>query len=173
MLLGENFRDLSLLNLARPDRLEPLLRGEFVARLGVVSPDGNWLAYESNESGDRFEIFLRPFPNVSGRREKVSVEGGRFPVWGPTGSNELYFVDLEGGMMAASVTLSPSVSLGRVAKLFDWEKPPNGPSGTPYDVSSADGRFLLEKPATEGPDAINISVVLNWTEELKRFVPVN
>jgi hypothetical protein len=172
-MLGENFKDLSLLNLARPDRLEPLLHGEFVARVGVVSPDGNWLAYESNESGDRFEIFLRPFPNVSGRREKVSIEGGRFPVWGPRGSNELYFVDLEGGMMAASVTLSSSVSLGRVAKLFDWEKPPNGPSGTPYDVSAADGRFLLEKPATEGPGAINISVVLNWQEELKRLVPAN
>ena len=159
-----------MLNLARPDRLEPLLHGEFVARLGVVSPDGNWLAYESNESGNRFEIFLRPFPNVSGRREKVSIEGGRFPVWGPKGSNELFFVDLDGGMMAASVTLSPSLSLGRVTRLFEWEKPPPGASGTPYDVSPIDGRFLLEKPATEGPGVINISVVLNWFEELREQV---
>src|SRR5688572_9180374 len=65
LLLG-NGKELSMLNLARPDRLEPLLHGEFVALNGVVSPDGNWLAYQSNESGDRSEIFLRPFPNVSG-----------------------------------------------------------------------------------------------------------
>jgi serine/threonine-protein kinase len=170
LIVGET-GDLSMLNLARPDRLEPLLHGEFVARHGVVSPDGNWLAYESNESGDRFEIFLRPFPNVSGRREKVSIEGGRFPLWGPKGSNELFFVDLDGGMMAASVTLSPSLSLGRVTRLFEWEKPPEG--GRTFDVSPIDGRFLLEKPATEGPGAIDISVVLNWHEELKRLVPVN
>jgi serine/threonine-protein kinase len=173
LLLGEGAKDLSVLNLARPDRLEPLLHGEFVARLGVVSPDGNWLAYESNESGDQFEIFLRPFPDVSGRREKVSIAGGRFPVWGPKGSNELFFVDLDGGMMAASVTLSPSLSLGRVTRLFEWEKPPRGGSGTPYDVSPIDGRFLLEKVASEGPGAINISVVLNWTEEMKRLVPTD
>jgi hypothetical protein len=173
LLLGEGAKDLSVLNLARPDRLEPLLHGEFVARLGVVSPDGNWLAYESNESGDQFEIFLRPFPDVSGRREKVSIAGGRFPVWGPKGSNELFFVDLDGGMMAASVTLSPSLSLGRVTRLFEWEKPPRGGSGTPYDVSPIDGRFLLEKVASEGPGAINISVILNWTDELKRVVPTN
>ena len=82
------------------------------------------MAYESNESGDQFEIFLRPFPNVSERREKVSIDGGRFPLWGPKGSDELFYVDLDGGMMAASVKLSPSLSLGRVTKLFEWEKPP-------------------------------------------------
>ena len=76
----------------------------------MVSPDGNWMAYESNESGDQIEIFLRPFPNVSGRREKVSIDGGRFPLWGPKGSGELFYVDLNGGMMAASVKLSPSLS---------------------------------------------------------------
>jgi Tol biopolymer transport system component len=112
LLVSENFKDLSVLNLARPDRLEPLLHGEFATTLGVMSPDGNWIAYESNESGDRLEIFLRPFPNVSGRREKVSIDGGRFPLWGPKGSGELFYVDLSGGVMAASVKLTPSLTLG-------------------------------------------------------------
>src|SRR5207249_4405261 len=142
-------------------------------RLGVVSPDGNWIAYESNESGDRFEIFLRPFPNVSERREKVSIDGGRYPLWGPKGSDELFYVDLNGGMMAASVKLSPSLTLGRVTKLFDWEKPPRGVSGRPYDISLVDGRFLVTKPAVKGSDGmIDISVVLNWLEELRQRVPV-
>ena len=172
LIISENFKDLSILNLARPDRLEPLLHSDFIKLLGVVSPDGNWIAYESNESGDRFEIFLRPFPKVSERREKVSIDGGRFPLWGPKGSGELFYVDLNGGMMAASVKLSPSLTLGRVTKLFDSEKPPRGASGRLYDISPVDGRFLITKPVTAGSgQAINISVVLNWFEELRERVP--
>jgi hypothetical protein len=60
-----------------------------------------------------------------------------------------------------------------VTKLFDWEKPPRGVSGRRYDISPVDGRFLMTKPATMGSNgAIDISVVLNWQEELKRLVPV-
>jgi serine/threonine-protein kinase len=173
LLVVENFNDLSILNLGRRDRLDPLLHGERNHWLGVVSPDGNWIAYESNESGNETEIFLRPFPNVSGRREKVSVDGGRYPLWGPERSGELFYVDRNGAMMAASVTLSPSFSLGRVTKLFDWRKPPRGISGRPYDISPLDGRFLLIKPAKENPHAvIGISVVLNWFEELRERGPL-
>ncbi len=77
LLVSENFEDLSVLNLARPDRLEPLLHGDVA--LGEVSPDGNWIAYESNESGNRFEVFLRPFPDVSGRRRRSPSKAGAFP----------------------------------------------------------------------------------------------
>ena len=168
LLVVENFKDLSVLNLARPDHLEPLLNGELTHWLGVVSPDGNWVAYESNESGNQTEIFLRPFPNVSERREKLSVAGGRYPVWGPKGSDELSYVDGNGAMMAAAVTLSPSLRIGRVTKLFDWRKPPRGISGRPYDISPVDGRFLLVNPGKRDPhDVIDISVVLNWFEELR------
>ena len=124
LLLIENFKDLSMLNLARPDRLEPLLHSEFAERLGRGVAGRELDGLRIQRIGDQFEIFLRPFPNVSGRREKVSIDGGRFPLWGPKGSGELFYVDLNGGMMAASVKLSPSLSLGRVTKLFEWEKPP-------------------------------------------------
>ena len=63
-----------------------------VGRLGRLSPDGHWILYESDESGKQFEIFVRPFPNVDATREKVSVNGGRYPRWSPKGS-ELYYVD--------------------------------------------------------------------------------
>ena len=110
--------------------------------------------------------------NVSGRREKVSIDGGRFPLWGPKGSGELFYVDLKGGMMSASVKLSPSLSLGPVTKLFDGEKPPRGTSGRLYDISPVDGRFLMTKSAkTASNGAINISVVLNWFEELRERAP--
>jgi hypothetical protein len=174
LLLNENYKDLSVLHLATPDRLEPLLHGAFngANRSNVqVSPDGNWMAYESDESGKQFEILLRPFPNVSERREQVSTNGGRFPLWGPKDSGELFYVDLDGNMMAASVKLSPTLSLGGVTKLFEWVKPRRGPAGMPYAMSPVDGRFLITRSASEGSGgAIDISVVLNWTEELKRLV---
>ena len=172
LLLTENFKDVSMLTLGRPDRLEPVVNSQAVEILGQVSPDGNWVAYESDESGEQFEIYLRPFPNTSGRREKISINGGRFPLWGPQSTGELFYVDLTGAMMAASVKLSPQLSLGRVTKLFDSATPPRGPSGMPYDISPADGRFLMTfSTATTGPAGINISVVLNWFTELQRLVP--
>jgi len=171
LLFLDNFRDLSLFNLAQPDHLEPLLHDGSVNGLGQVSPDGKWVAYISDESG-RFETFVRPFPAVSGRREKVSIDGGQYPLWGPKG-DELFYMDLNGGMMAASVKLSPTLSLGGVTKLFNWEKPPKGLSGRPYDISPVDGRFLMVKPAAQNQGApTEISVVVNWFEELRQRVPL-
>ena len=172
LIVDENYNDLSVLTMARPDRLESLLHSPFKEGLGEVSPDGNWIAYESDESGNQVEIVLRLFPNVLGRKEKVSIDGGRYPMWGPKDSGELFYVDLKGGMMSASVKLSPSLSLGRVTKLFDGEKPTRGTSGRRYDISPVDGRFLMIKPVTEDSNGtINISVVLNWFEELRERVP--
>ena len=75
--------------------------------------------------------------------------------------------------MAASVKLSPSLTLGGVTKLFDWEKPPRGVSGRPYDISPVDGRFLIARPAAQGTnESVNISVVLNWFEELQKRIPI-
>ena len=164
-------RDLGVLNLAQPDRLEPLLHGEFDERLGEVSPDGHWIAYESDESG-QIEIFLRPFPDVGARREKISIDGGRYPRWGRQGSGELFYVDLDGAMMAASVQLSPSLELGRVTKLFDGVRPPSFVSGNPYDISPVDGRFLVVANVAAPGESTTISVVLNWFEELRELVPL-
>jgi eukaryotic-like serine/threonine-protein kinase len=172
LIVNELFTDAGILTLARPDRLESLLHSEADERLPYVSPDGNGIVYESDESGQQFEIFLRPFPDVSGGRAKISINGGRYPLWGPKGSGELYYVNLDGDMMAASVTLSPSLKLGKVTKLFNWQKPPNGRSAMVYDVSKVDGRFLVTKPVAQTPDGPTyVSVVLNWTEELRQRVP--
>jgi hypothetical protein len=83
----------------------------------------------------------------------------------------LYYQDLKGSMMAAAVTLSPTLSLGAVTKLFDWEPPVAGTSAMVYDISPVDGRFLMVKrDGAEG--LINISVVLNWFTELRERVPL-
>jgi len=172
MILYENFRNLKVLNFAQPDRLETLLVGDFDDRLGTVSPDGHWIAYESDESGGEIEIFLRPFPDVDARREKISIAGGRYPTWGRPGTDELFYVGLDGAMMAASIQLSPNLVLGRVTKLFDWVPPVPGRSGSPYDISPIDGRFLMLKPAATDAGSTDLSVVLNWFNELRAQAPL-
>ena len=92
LVVYEDFKDTGLLTLTNPPRLDPLLHTEFDDRLVQVSPDGRWIAFESDEAGTgQIEIMIRSFPDTNRRREKVSVNGGRYPLWGPKGTNELYY----------------------------------------------------------------------------------
>jgi hypothetical protein len=171
VIVYDRFRDLAILDLATPNHLEPLLHSKFDERLGQVSPDGKWIAYESNESGNQFEIVLRSFPDVNRRREILSINGGRYPRWGPKDLHELYYLSTDGAIMAVPITLSPALVLGTPKKLFDWQKPIRGRSGLLYDVAP-DGRFLMPKaeaPAPDGPT--NVSLIYNWLPELRRREP--
>ncbi len=167
LVVNEEFHDLSVLDLTH-DTLRPLLQRDANDWIGEVSPDGRWIAYESDESGAQFEIYVRPFPDVTGQREKVSIDGGRYPRW-PSRSNELYYVALDGAMMAVPIELTPTLRVGRAMKLFDFAMPQRGISGRPYDVSETDGRFLITEPPLfqTVTETIDASVVLNWFEELR------
>ena len=114
---------------------------------------------------------MRPFPEVGAQREKISLDGGRYPRWDPQGGGEIFYVTLDGAMMAASVQLSPSLKVGRVEKLFDWVRPPTFASGNPYDVSPVDKRFVVVTNAPDANDFGNISVALDWFEELRELMP--
>jgi Tol biopolymer transport system component len=173
VVVGENFSDIGLFTLGRSEA-EPLLRRESDDWLGALSPDGRWIAYESNESGPQMEIFLRPFPEVASGREKLSIDGGRYPLWGPAGSNEIFYVDLEGGMTVVSLETAPELQIGNARKLFDTTRPPPNISGRLYDLdrSRLDGRFIVAKPvASLDEQPLNISIVLNWFTELKAQAP--
>ena len=167
LIVLDRYRDLFLLDFARPDQLQPLLQSRFDERLGEVSPDGRWIAYESDESGKQFEVILRSFPNVHDRREVISGGGGRYPRWGPKGSNELYYLQPDGAMMAASLRLSPTFEVGSSRKLFDWRRPAPSVSGREYDVAP-DGRFLVaEATETISDRQTEVSVILNWRPTLQ------
>jgi eukaryotic-like serine/threonine-protein kinase len=166
LVVNEEFRRLSVLDLTQ-DTLRPLLQRDANDWIGAISPDGRWIAYESDESGVQFEIYVRPFPDVTGQREKVSIDGGRYPRWGPSRSSELYYVALDGAMMAVPIELTPTLRVGRATKLFDFELPQRGISGRTYDVSEVDGRFLIVKSLSRTAETIDASVVLNWFELLR------
>jgi hypothetical protein len=83
---------------------------------GRVSPDGGYLAYESDESG-RDEAYIKRFPSGTGKWQ-VSIDGGLHPRWSPRG-NELFWVK-DGELMVVEVQTRPGLSLGTPRSLFSW-----------------------------------------------------
>jgi hypothetical protein len=135
-----------------------------------VSADGRWIVYDSPVSGSQIEIFMRPFPDVTASRTKISVDGGRYPRFSPK-DDEIYYVDPDGEMMAVAIKLSPTVEVGSAKRLFTYRKPDTG--SWDYDLSPVDGRFLIvQRPGAERQERIEtVSVVLNWSSELTRLAP--
>lgn len=95
----------------------PLIQTPFIEQNGEVSPDGRWLAYESNESG-QFQIYVRPFPDVDAGRWQISPWGGTRPLWARDG-RELFYVTPTGTLMAVPVDTATSFSAGTPVRLFD------------------------------------------------------
>ena len=81
----------------------PWLNTPFTETLGQFSPDGRWVAYQSNESGP-FEIYVQPFPAANAKWQ-ISTEGGTMPRWRADGK-ELFFIAPDAKLMAAAVTAS-------------------------------------------------------------------
>jgi Tol biopolymer transport system component len=159
---------LSMTSWQEPSTLRPLVRSGVLIGNGRISPNGRWLAYQTNESG-RWEIYVTPFPAVERGRWQVSVDGGHNPEWRADG-RELFFGDeLHGRFMSVSVVADgPTFSAGRPVALFPitWFFE----YGWAFDVSRDGQRFLMTRQ--NEPAASKIQVVLNWTEELKTRVPV-
>jgi hypothetical protein len=143
----------------------PYLHGDFDQRFAKLSPDGKWLAYQSDET-KRYEVWVQTFPTPGGKWP-ISTNGGEFPVWSRDGK-ELYFLAGAGRKMMAVEVKSGSVKgspFGVPKALFDTP-PPAGP----FDVSK-DGRFLMESRirSQEPPAAVApINVVVNWAEGLRK-----
>ena len=129
-----------------------------------ISPDGRWLAYQSNESG-RWDIYVQRFPTLDDKHS-VSPEGGTEPVWSRNG-RELFFRNGD-QMTSTAVRLGPTFVADRPQVLFKglYRYPENEFQGWSYDVAP-DGRFLMVEEGGE-PE---IRVVLNFGAELKRLAP--
>ena len=133
-----------------------------------MSPDGRWLAYQSDEGGEN-QIYVRPFPDVNRGRWQVSPGGGIKPVWSRNG-RELFYLDGR-SLLAVPVQTATTFTAGTPVKLFE------GPyftalGGRSFDVSPDGQRFVMirETPEQGQRSDESIAVVLNWKEELKRRV---
>jgi serine/threonine protein kinase/Tol biopolymer transport system component len=125
----------------------------FEERSGRFSPDGHWVAYQSNETG-RFEIYVQPFPGL-GVRSQVSTTGGSDPRW-RTDGKELFFIAPDGKLMATPVRIqATSFEAGSPEPLFQTRVTTGGAAylQPQYDISR-DGRFLINMPLDGGTSPI-------------------
>ena len=129
--------------------------------LAQFSPDGRWVAYQTNESG-RSEVVVQPFPDGSGRWQ-VSTAGGVAPRWRADGT-ELYFLAPDATLMAAPVTATGATfAAGPPVALFPTRIVEGGTiaTGRPQYAVATDGRFLINQPAADAA-APPITLLLNW-----------
>jgi serine/threonine-protein kinase len=139
----------------------PFLLTSFDEHGASFSPDGQWVAYTSDESGQR-EVYVQPYPGPGGKW-LVSTRGGRDPVWSADG-HELFY--LEGDqMMVAAVRSDPTFAAGRPRPLFD-ARYEMAETGRNYDVSP-DGRSFVMIRSDEAEPPVQLYVVINWLDDLK------
>lgn len=144
----------------------PFLRTEFNEFQGQISPDGRWMAYTSDESGER-DVFVRPF-QASEAKWRVSIAGGEQPRWRGD-CKELFFLGADGKMMAVTVKASTgsklSPELGTPVPLFESHIVVfTANVGYQYDVT-ADGKRFLVATNTAAASAPPLTVVVNWLVE--------
>ena len=137
-----------------------LLSSPSAERYPSLSPDGRWLAYESDASG-RSEIYVRPYPAMDSTQQ-LSNAGGSFPVWGSDG-RQIYFHQ---GRALVSVAVDGGVTFGPPEVLFERSF---AVQNYYFDVAPDGEHFLMLRPAVSG--VLELIVVENWFEELKQLVP--
>ncbi len=147
--------NLRLLPLSASPRTETFLETGFQTYSARFSPDGRWVAYDSDESGEQ-EVYVRPFPGPGGV-VRISTAGGRHPVWSRDG-RELFYVAGFGGVTSVPVKSSPRFEAGKPVPLFQVP-------GGDFDVSRDGKRFLALAPVWKPQP---LSLLVNWTARLKK-----
>ena len=153
-------RDMWALPMAGSDRNPiPIAKTTADEQNGQFSPDGRWVAYQKNESGE-FQIVVQSFPEPTGKWQ-VSTGGGTEPRWRADGK-ELYFMAPDGKMMASSINVQGSTlaATAPVSLFQAFRVTGLGFNKQEYAVSR-EGRFLINQPAETSINA-PITLILNW-----------
>jgi serine/threonine protein kinase/Tol biopolymer transport system component len=134
----------------------------------MLSPDGRWIAYSSDESGT-FQVYVRPFPDTKVAKRQVSLASGYAPRWSRSG-RELFYFDGNQDLWVVPVSTTPSFTSGLPKRLFALNA--YAPiTNNLYDVGADGQRFLFSRAAGSGGDAPDeLVIVLNFFEELKATV---
>ena len=158
---GKN--DLWVLPLEGDRTPRPLVQDEFNKSGAKFSPDGKWVAYVSDQSG-RAEVYVQPFPGP-GAKYQVSTSGGFNPSWRRDGK-ELLYITNDRKLMALQLNAGARFEPGLPKALFDIRI--RGAGGRTVYAVSRDGQRFLTSDINESSTPSPITVVLNWTADLKR-----
>ncbi len=177
-VMGGTSADLMRLSLTPQGQPETLLQTKFLERDGMISPDGRWLAYESNSSG-ALEVYVQPFgTGTQGQgRWQISTNGGARPLWG---RDELFYIAPDRSLMRVPVSAGASWNGGAPSKLIDRVPDVTALVGTSddfnrnYDITPDGQRFLMIKTVGDVQTAgsSSITVVQHWDRELASRVPL-
>ena len=162
--------DIMSVSVTDPSDVQIHLATEYNETSPSVSPDGQWLAYSSNSTGQP-QVYIGRFPDASGSRWQVSVDGGQHPVWGATGDH-LFWRDPTGDIIRTEVAFDPEPSVGAAGVAAPHTDQLFAAEGTErrHAVSPRDGRILLSRPLAQQEEG-GVVMVLNWFEELNRLIP--
>ncbi len=133
--------------------VKPFVQTKFQEGGARFSPDGQWVAYVSDQSGRR-EVYVQAL--AGGERSQISTEGGTDPRWNPDG-NEIFYTTQDGRLFAVGVTFLPEFSAGIPSLLFDGV---TTQTGSPYEVVNGN-RFLLNTPV-QNEEIVPITLIRNW-----------
>jgi len=165
--LGTSANSRKLLIVASPDSApRPLVHTDYDNFGAVISPDGRWIAYASNESHQN-EVYVRPFLAVDSARWTISVSGGAEPMWSRSG-RELFFRTRSGDMMAVPIAGGAAFKAGSPAKLFTSPHLLADDRHHAYDVSLNDQQFIMVRNSRK--NAQTLGVVVNWGAEIQRLM---
>ena len=141
----------------------PVIQTQFRESLGVFSPDGQWIAYMTDETGE-LNVYVQPFLREGGKY-RISPNGGRNPHWRADGK-ELFYLDASGAMTVVPIDTTKTFTAGLPKTLF--------PAGVislnqMYAVTKDGQRFLINtRPTNAAAAAAPLNVVVNWTSTLKK-----
>ncbi|MBA3884706.1 MAG: serine/threonine-protein kinase [Acidobacteria bacterium] len=156
--------DVAALRLVPDARMEPLVASQFDEYAATASPDGRYVAYQSDETS-RFEVYARAVDGAGGRW-RISTSGGEEPRWAPDGRQLYYRSDT--ALMAVPVDTRGAFEVGAPVRLFDGILNLRSESGISYDVHPEDDRFLMTRLAAENVSFTTIRIVHNWFRELEQ-----
>jgi hypothetical protein len=163
LLAGGNSWDVWALPVDPPGEPFPVVESEFLNVRPVFSPDGQWIAYESDETG-RFEVYVRKFPGPSGKWQ-ISTDGGSEPQWSQDGS-EIFYLDTAQNLVSVAVETGERFRAGLPEPLFEARLYPRIQRNR-Y-VVSADGERFLMMTSLESQSLPPTTVVVNWQESLRQ-----
>ncbi len=154
----------------KPGEPKPFLNSPFSEVGPAFSPDGRWLAYHSNESGN-YEVYVRPFPGPGGKWQ-ISTGGGGYPTWSRNGK-ELFYRTPDNGIMVVNYTASGDSFRAEKPRLWSPGQFIRLGRGVSFDLHPDGKRFaVLKAPGTESQPAVNkVSFVFNFFDELRRKLP--
>jgi eukaryotic-like serine/threonine-protein kinase len=161
VFLEENLSDWDLWILSPDSKNEPQpwLRTPFAEWSAAFSPDGQWLAYVSDESGST-EVYVRRFRGAS-EKLQISTDGGTEPMWAHSGRELFYRTGDK--MMAVSVESGPPLRVGKPRLLFDGPYEAGPGENANYDVAPGDQRFLMVE-REQKPPLTHLDLLLDWPD---------